>query len=176
MYMQIDDIFLARITEIENCLNEKMYFAALSLALTLPDICGKAEYPQEGVGNRYKKWYQNNVEHLYMYSDSPYNDKLPYLNNEVVYSLRNCFLHAGNPNVEKSKIGNDDCKIDQFEIKFTNSLLGDMSSVSMGKVVKRRYILNGYLLCKRLCRCAKEYYLENKEKFNFFEYNVSIES
>ena len=36
------------INEINEALSHNLYFAALSLALTLPDICGKAEYPEKG--------------------------------------------------------------------------------------------------------------------------------
>ena len=42
------------------------------------------------------------------------------------------------------------------------------------KIVKRQYSVNAYLLCYRLCRAAKEYFQNNKEKFNFFNYNVRI--
>ncbi len=38
-------MILRIIDEIEKALNHDLYFAALNLALTLPDICGKAEYP-----------------------------------------------------------------------------------------------------------------------------------
>ena len=38
-----------RLQEIENLLSSKFYQAALALALTVPDICGKVEFPKEGV-------------------------------------------------------------------------------------------------------------------------------
>ena len=44
------------IAEIQNALDNNMYLAALSLALMVPDICGKAEYPDKRVGERYKDW------------------------------------------------------------------------------------------------------------------------
>lgn len=45
------------IDEINMALSHELYFATLSLALTLPDICGKAEYPDKGSTRRYKLWY-----------------------------------------------------------------------------------------------------------------------
>lgn len=45
------------IDEINMALSHELYFATLSLALTLPDICGKAEYPDNGSTRRYKLWY-----------------------------------------------------------------------------------------------------------------------
>lgn len=35
------------VDDIRVALNNNLYFVALSTALTLPDICGKAEYPDE---------------------------------------------------------------------------------------------------------------------------------
>ena len=54
-------MILRIIDEIEKALSHDLYFAALNLALTLPDICGKAEYPDLRTGERYKKWYDENV-------------------------------------------------------------------------------------------------------------------
>ena len=54
-------MILRIIDEIEKALSHDLYFAALNLALTLPDICGKAEYPDLRTGERYKKWYDEIV-------------------------------------------------------------------------------------------------------------------
>ncbi|MFR0968762.1 MAG: hypothetical protein ACLSEV_05645 [Coprococcus sp.] len=35
------------VDDIRAALDHDLYFAALSTSLTLPDICGKAEYPNE---------------------------------------------------------------------------------------------------------------------------------
>ena len=127
------DIFLARINEIERCLEEKCYFAALTLSLTLPDICGLAEYPnlKDKVGQRYIQWYDQYVG-VYEKSDSPYSVDMPYLSGEVVYNLRNSFLHSGNPNIIKSKVKEELCQIDRFELVLDDSLLGDTSCVGYG--------------------------------------------
>lgn len=58
MTIDYNKIFLAHIDEIEICLENECYVAALALTLTLPDIYGMAEYPDEKtVGKRYKQWY-----------------------------------------------------------------------------------------------------------------------
>ena len=44
---------LGIIDEIEQAHSHDLYFAALDLALMLPDICGKAEYPTLRTGERY---------------------------------------------------------------------------------------------------------------------------
>ena len=35
--------------------------AALTMALTLPDTCGKVYHPQSSVSNRYTSWYDDHV-------------------------------------------------------------------------------------------------------------------
>ena len=56
------------IDEIEIALENNLYLVALNTALTLPDICGKAEYPQLKTAERYKKWYD---EYIGQYEQFP---------------------------------------------------------------------------------------------------------
>lgn len=75
------------IDEIAVALNQGLYLVALSAALTLPDVCGKAEYPEERVSTRYKKWYSTFVPDGNLPEDS-------------VYALRCSLLHEGNTNAK----------------------------------------------------------------------------
>ena len=59
------------------------YLVALNTALTLPDICGKAEFPGLGTIARYKKWYKEHIEQCEKLSNSVEN--MPYLSADVVY-------------------------------------------------------------------------------------------
>lgn len=166
------------ISDINQSLDNECYFAALSLALTLPDICGKAKYPAYGVTQRYIAWYNEYIG-KYEKPKSKYDSDMPYLSGEVIYNLRNSFLHQGTPNIDKVSIKEVECKIDEFELVFGNNLLGDTSKVSYNnsslsstKIVKRGYSVNVRLLCVRLCNSAQKYYNENIEKFNFFNYHI----
>ena len=50
------------------------------MALTLPDICGRAKYPQwekHDVGLRYKKWYDEYIGFREIPS-GPHSEKMPY--------------------------------------------------------------------------------------------------
>ena len=53
---------------LDNALNEKNYYAALSIGFALPDICSKLESPKLYTSTRYPKWYkefmQSNYEHF----------------------------------------------------------------------------------------------------------------
>ena len=54
------------IAAINESLESKNYYAALFMALTIPDICGKLEYPEAKTNKeRYYKWVENNLFKYY---------------------------------------------------------------------------------------------------------------
>ena len=102
---------------------------------------------------------------------------MPYLNEEIIYSLRNCLLHQSTPNVEQSKIHESRCKVDKFELVITgeDGANGDLSMVSYGKdmnIVRRELKVHISHLCYILCTAAEDYYKNNKEKFDFIKYSI----
>lgn len=170
-------MILRIIDEIEQALSHNLYFAALNLALTLPDICGKAEYPNLRTGERYKKWYDEIVGVTEKPPRSEGEPEMPYLSGEVVYSLRCSLLHEGNPNLQKN--GKHPIPIDHFALVIESEqpfhLYGGEGSgtlVTSGKAEFRNYRVNVRRLCRTLCACAKGYYEENEGKFNFFNYTL----
>ena len=163
-------MILRIIDEIEKALNHDLYFAALNLALTLPDICGKAEYPSlRSTRERYIQWYDKIVgvteKPPKCTEDEP---EMPYLSGEVVYSLRCSLLHEGNPNLQKN--GKHPTPIDRFSLVIQSEQPfriygGEGSSVltSSDGTEVRSYRVNVRRLCMVLCLCAKGYYIENME-------------
>lgn len=166
------------IKEINQCLDNGCVMAGLSLALTLPDICGKAIYPElKKPSDRYIKWFD---EYIGQYELNYEHKKLgmPYLSGELVYSLRNSILHQGNPNI--------DCK--KFEIIYFELLYqqNEGASVIVGsseakiikdengndKAINKKFTVNVRYLCSKICRLAEVCYSEEKDKFDFFNYNL----
>ena len=45
------------VNDIKRSLSNRLYYPALSLALTLPDICGSVEFPNKQIHERYIRWY-----------------------------------------------------------------------------------------------------------------------
>ena len=172
--------------DVLSCLDHELYIAALTLALTLPDICGKAAFPNECTSLRYKKWFSQEVEPT---EKSPWDDDMPYLSAEAIYSLRNMMLHQGTPSVDTNGKAGKDYNINHFVLcteksnRF-NIYLDSMSistQVSTYKVdgeIRRQCERVGTLeinvqnVCRKLCACAEGYYRENPEKFDFFQYEV----
>lgn len=164
------------VKEIRAALDNRLYFIALMSALTLPDICGKAEYPDEkSTGNRYKKWinkYVNSREvGKYEYS------AIRGLEADIIYKLRCNLLHQGTPNVEE-----DIAEVDYFELVRVNPKDGRQFQYfienrieqidGIEKIVARTISINIALLCHLLCDSAELYYINNKEKFEFIKYNL----
>jgi hypothetical protein len=115
--MGVCSMMLQLIDDVNKALDAECYYSALTLVLTFPDICGKAEYPQErSTAKRYIDWYD---KHIGKYEQCPceqyQNMPMPYLSGEVVYSLRNSLLHQGTPNIDVH-LKDDNNKIDCFEL------------------------------------------------------------
>ncbi|MBQ8814612.1 MAG: hypothetical protein IJZ85_08975 [Lachnospiraceae bacterium] len=168
------------IEEIDNALLHDLYFAAMSLALALPDICGRAEYPNANVTTRYILWYNEYIGQYEQCScDACRKAQMPYLSGEVIYNLRNSFLHQGTPNIDSSKIKDSANKLDEFTLVFEKKnefdIYVDASSIissNDGDVSRRSYRVNVRRLCQIITLNAKGYYHKNRDKFDFFNYKI----
>ncbi len=161
--------------EIRKLLDNECYLAALSMAITIPDICGKAEYPELGVGRRYIQWYDKFFEIDDMRND-PDLTFVPQLTGEMAYNLRNNLLHQGSTIIEKDEMRDDMSKVDCFELIVSKNPIDDgysyVSEDSDGNT-ERGLAVNVPMLCKKLVWVAERYYAENSNKFDFL-YNRLI--
>lgn len=152
------------VNDIENALKNKSYFSALAMSLALPDICGAAEYPNEtSTAKRYMGWYNK-----YLGEDMSDDRGNPYLSGEIVYNLRNTFLHAGSPNIDSNKVKDEANQLDRFIL-----ILGDGTEMCMTLFIKfsivklRAMIVDVTYLCKIICDRSLWYYKNNTNKFHF---------
>lgn len=166
------------IIDINKALDAEAYMAALSLVLTLPDICAKAEYGDTMHNReRYEKWYNEYLGQYEKAPTSPDEEEMPYLSGEVVYQLRCAVLHEGTPTIDKNKIREACCVIDHLvlviEKKKPFNIYGDSSSVIQdnGKTV-RSYQVNIRRLCMIITAVAGNYYKNHRERFNFLKYEI----
>lgn len=163
------------IREIKVCLKNGCYMAALTIALTLPDICGKAQYPDEkSTKKRYVKWFDEYIKQCGIFPDN-YSSDIPYLSSELIYSLRCSVLHEGNPGIDKEK-----SNIDYFELIWreresasSTIFFVEMLNDDDGSDKCKKYSINLRYLCNLLCKAAENYYCNNKKLFSFFNYNIN---
>lgn len=153
------------VKEIRIGLDNGCYISALTTALTLPDICGKAKYPKKSTTQRYKIWLKDHV-----CSQHPFGLQV---DAEVIYDLRCKLLHEGNPSINKAKY-----QIKKFALMVrVNSahVVAESSCYqeqSDGSKVYEWYNINIKFLCQKICKEALAYYQSHKEQFNFFDYRI----
>ena len=150
------------VKDIQNALKNHSYFSALSLALTLPDICGMAEFPNKRVGERYIAFYDKFIK------NSETSAKAPYLSGEIVYNLRNTYMHQGSPNIDPSKVKEEVNQVDKFILFVSNEKKYEIAiSVTVENVAFRAIGIDIAYLCEILCKGSLLYYKINKSKFEF---------
>lgn len=135
-YLGLQDI----IDSVEKSLENENYIAALTLALTIPDKCGKIEYTDTSVGRRYTDWYD-----VWCNSSDPEAsvDSPPDANGKIIYKLRCALLHDNSTELQYTDQEND-TRIDDFELEmtddnkwffsiFTSSILNDEAKTTVHK-------------------------------------------
>lgn len=80
------------VSDIHRAAGAEAWYAALALALALPDMCGSIEYPQAKITYRYVSWCERFV--------AP-NDKN--LTGADYYVLRCSFLHTGTDQIQNQQ-------------------------------------------------------------------------
>lgn len=158
------------VQDIRKALENELYFVALSSALTLPDICGKATYPTEQSSRkRYILWYDEEIGKYEKNLED--KDDMPYLSGEVIYSLRCSLLHEGNPNMKNDSLRTNQ-PIDHFSLVIEKAkpfdIYSDASAITQFRNEQRcEYRMNVRRICMILCNVAEAYYKENRDKFHF---------
>ena len=79
---------------LEASVNEGNWYASLTMALILPDICSKIETPLVPTNKRYPLWFTT-------YMDSTYKW---HMSGKDCYALRCSYLHAWNSLTEEQKV------------------------------------------------------------------------
>lgn len=159
------------INDIKQSLENECYFAALSLALILPDMCGRVESPNTGNKSRYTGWCEKYLSEKYYTLNCP--DKKTILDGETIYSLRCCVLHEGNPTIEKERGYAGFSLITEKKVG-AGPYKGRVISIreENGDLVASNYLsVNLGSLCETICEAAENYYKENKDRFRFY-YNI----
>lgn len=92
-----DDPLKVILSDIQSCLDNGMFYAAIVLALTLPEVCAALE-SDDGGGTRgkYKKWYDEYLSEVY-----------PRITSTDCYSLRCSVVHQGklgHPGMKYSRV------------------------------------------------------------------------
>lgn len=165
------DGFLIKIAEIRAALNESLYNCALAVSLTLPDICGKFEFPQESSSSkRYKEWFSTYAEPLFTIAATKLPEEetinITWITCDECWALRCAVLHAGNYKVERIKLKDIRIHAHKRSGQNYNHMLRDSQYTDWDVI----------LLCETLCNAAEQYYKSVKEKALFDIDEVRIDT
>ena len=154
--------------EVNKALEHECFIPALMSALTLPDICGKAEYQGRKPGKqRYIDWFNTYIPHgLSPFGEMDKGKSLPELNGEIVYLLRCSLLHEGSVNFDKTKIKCIDNRFDYFEFYTEPYNKNGIYLTILRRSPNSKAMIVGIRgLCMILTKTASAYYDQYKEKF-----------
>ncbi len=143
------------IEEINKALKNKCWLAALSLSLSIPDICGEIEHPEitgrGAIGRRYEMWYSIYIEKYYKLND------FVLFNGKQCYALRCKFFHSGNNRIDSNLLN-------IFQFSFPNSDENNaINSYYESKSLGKRLVLDIAHLSQVLTIGAEEW-KNNTEK------------
>lgn len=98
------------LNDIKKAYNAGALRSAFALALTLPDICGQLEYPNNDCGSRYALWIDNFLENTIksevvdiVITNSMEAKKEVVIDGRTYYRLRCTYLHSGSTDLSKDK-------------------------------------------------------------------------
>lgn len=143
---------LDSVEDIYKALEGEAYLSALALALTIPDVLSKVEYPKiKPTGERYIRWMnefflteeERKARREGSEATNELNVVLDKLDGKFYYELRCAFLHAGNNDV-RSLEGVE------FDLSFEN---GGSTVVwgYPGSTYWKRHVLSVYDFCMKIC-------------------------
>ncbi len=143
------------IDSINQSLENENYFAALTVALTLPDICGKLDSPDLSSSKRYSKWVDEFLRDSY--SMEVMGKKHIFLSGNDAYALRCSFLHGGESDISTQRIQE---VLEEF-VFITPSVKEGISTGSHNIQINNRLILRVDMFCEDICRAVSLWSKEN---------------
>lgn len=86
---------------IKKAMTDQNWYAALTLALSMPDICGRLESPQKKSQARYETWFAKYVLSSFQFEIG--GEMYIFLNASDCYALRCAYLHQGEFGLEDQR-------------------------------------------------------------------------
>lgn len=137
------------VTAVRSAVDQSNWYAALGLALTLPDICGRLEAPGKGSRARYVAWCNEYLVPRYTAHLGPQGTKHVFLHGEDCYALRCAVLHEGADEIVTQSARK---ALDSF--RFVAPL--DESRVHCNQFNSRLQLQVG-LFCEDICASVEEW-------------------
>lgn len=84
-------------------LKSNNWYSALTTALTLPDVCGRLDNPDENVSQRYQRWFNQWMLNYYKHEVGADRQEITFLSAGDCYALRCSYLHEGGVDITQQR-------------------------------------------------------------------------
>jgi hypothetical protein len=153
------------IESLEKATKDMNWHAALFIALAIPDICGKFEFPKKNVGERYKTWFDIYLKEFYEKEVGAKREKVIFLNAADCYSLRCALLHEGSDDITNQRSRDI---LNRFVFSTTQSHL-----LKVNNGAQTTLILNVGEFCKEVYSAALIWSRNTDTKFSILSIHTS---
>lgn len=138
------------INSVRISLKTKNWYAALFVALALPDICSKLEYPNsKSSQGRYVTWFNKYLSNKYIHEVGCNHQTHVFLTGEDCYALRCACLHEGSDEITEQT-----CQQVLNNFKFTT----DLSHSNYFDTGKNKTLqLQVETFCEEICAVAEQW-------------------
>lgn len=130
---------------IKNC----NWYAAIFIALTMPDVCGKLEQPEKESKERYIEWYNRYLLKINTMVLS--NEEHVFLTGRDCYALRCSILHEGSEDISRQRAREVLSKIYITTLGSHRIKTDDVLS------------LNVSVFCEEMCQAVESWYDDVKD-------------
>lgn len=139
--------------DMQSCIEKGQYYAALTVALTLPDICASLDKNSFGnpPGERYEKWMNQYFIHQ--------NDYDQLLNAKDFYKLRCAYIHAGTDNIPTHN------KSIAARVRFTYGS-NAFHKISIQYSTENIFVLYLPFFCQEMCESVKVFINDSNDNQN----------
>jgi hypothetical protein len=151
---------------IEKSLREQNWYAALSLALALPDICANVCSPNEGSKKRYIEWFNQYVLSKYTRQIGASKEEHIFLRGEDCYALRCSLLHEGTSEITEQRAQE---VLENFNFVIPPSGW-EVHMNQSGKLLQ----LQVDIFCQDMCASVNEWLTENEFSNGEFDSFLTI--
>lgn len=86
-------------------LSNKNWYGALTIALTLPDVCGSLQWPNNRSEKRYKRWCKRWIVPIYTHEIGPLRESHCFMSADDLYQVRCSLIHSGRGDIVEEKRG-----------------------------------------------------------------------
>lgn len=144
------------IHSIQLSIEQKNWYGALTLALTMPDICGKLEFPKQHTNKRYINWFEKYLGNIY--KTTIHGEVHVFLSGRDAYALRCSYLHGGEADITKQK---QQEILDGFVFLASNDPLKKPSHCNRINEILQ---LDTQVFCEDIVEGVKKWIEDNKHK------------